>query len=143
FALGPPSPDGRTLLASVQRGQGEALVLVDLPGGRGEVITDVAARWRQPRFAPDGKTVYAITDAGRKTLGVDSIALPAKARKTVYAPAQNLESFAITDDGHKLAVAAEATGETLFSLLELSSLRSQPLAAPPSGALAPVLPGES
>lgn len=143
FALGPPAPDGRSIVASVQRGQAEALAMVDLVSGRGEMLTDVPARYRQPRFSPDGKTVYVLTDAGRKTMGVDAIALPGKARRTIYAPPQDLQAFAITEDGHRLAVAAEATGETLFSLLELPSLRPQPLAAPPSGALAPVQPGES
>lgn len=143
FALGPPSPDARTLLASVQRGQGEALVLIDLPAGRATTLTDVPARWRQPRFSPDGKTVYALTDTGRKTMGVQAISLPNKAQRTIYAPPQNLEAFAISEDGHKLAVAAEATGETLFSVLDIASLRAQPLAVLPAGALAQVLPGES
>ena len=143
FALGPPSPDGRTLLALVQRGQGEALASIDLAAGRGDLLTDKPARFRQPRFSPDNRTVYVLTDADRPTLGVDAITVQGKVRKTVYAPPQNLEAFAITDDGHRLIVAAEATGETLFSLLELPSLRAQPLAAPPAGALAPVYPGES
>lgn len=143
FALGPPSPDGRTLLALVQRGQSEALAVVDLSGGRGELVTDKPGRYRQPRYSPDGRTVYVLTDAGRQTLGVDAITLQGKVRKPVYAPAQNLESFAITEDGHRLAVAAESGGETLFSLLQLPSLRAEPLAAPPAGALAPVYPGES
>lgn len=142
FALGPPAPDSRSILALVQRGQGEALALVDLVGGRGEILAS-GGRWRQPRFAPDGKTVYVLTDEGRKTLGVDSIALPAKARKTVYAPPTSIEAFAITEDGHRLAVAAEAGGETIFSLLLFPSLRPEPLAAPPSGAIASVAPGES
>ncbi|MGZ6143389.1 MAG: TolB family protein [Myxococcales bacterium] len=146
FALGPPSADGRSILALVQRGQGEALALVDLVAGRGELLTvpgDKPARFRQPRFAPDGKTIYVLTDEGRATLGVDSIVIQGKARKTVYAPAQNIEAFAVTEDGHRLAVAAESGGETLFSLLQLPSLRAEPLAAPPSGALAAVYPGES
>ena len=143
FALGPPSSDGRSILALVQRAQGEALALIDLVGGRGELLTDVPARYRQPRFGPDGKTVYVLTDAGRQTLGVDAIAIQGKARKTVYAPATDLQAFAITDDGHRLAVAAEANGETLFSLLQLPSLQAEPLASPPAGALAPVHPGES
>ena len=140
FALGPPSPDGRSILALVQRGQGEALVQVDLTAARGELLTDKPARYRQPRFTPDGRSVYVLTDAGRSTLGVDLIS--GKTRKTVYAPPQDLQAFAVSEDGHRLAVAAEATGETLFSLLELPSLRAEPLAAPPSGVLANVEEGE-
>lgn len=141
FALGPVSPDGRSLLALVQRAQGEALLQIDLTAARGELLTDTPGRYRQPRFGPDGRSVYVLTDAGRSTLGVDLIAK--KTRKTVYAPPQDLQAFAITEDGHRLAVAAEATGETLFSLLELPSLRAQPLAAPPAGALANVQEGEA
>lgn len=143
FALGPPAPDGRSILALVQRGQAEALVLVDLASASGTPLTDVPARYRQPRFTPDGKIVYVLTDAGRATLGVDAITVHTKERKTVYAPGQDLQAFAVTEDGHRLAVAMESGGETLFSLLELPSLRAQPLAAPPSGALAPVIEGES
>ncbi len=143
FALGPIAPDGRSILALVRRSAGETLVQIDIAAARGTVLTDVPARYRQPRFAPDGKSVYVMTDAGRATLGVDAITLQNKSRKTVYAPAQDLQAFAVTDDGHRLAVATEAGGETLFSLLELPSLRAQPLASPPSGALAEVAEGES
>jgi dipeptidyl aminopeptidase/acylaminoacyl peptidase len=120
-------------------------VLVDLAGARGDVLTstDKPARFRQPRFSPDGRTVYVLTDAGRSSLGVDSIAVKGHVRKTLYAPPQDLEAFAVTDDGHRVAVAVKSGGETLFSLLEISSLRAQPLAAPPGGALAQVAPGEA
>src|SRR5207237_3929368 len=136
FALGPPSSDGRTLLALVQRGQGEALALIDLAAGRGELLTDKPARFRQPRFSPDGRTVYVLTDAGRATLGVDAITVQDRSRKTVHAPEGNVEAFAVTDDGHRLAVAVESNGQDVFSLLDIPSLRVQPLAVPPSGALA-------
>jgi hypothetical protein len=137
-SLGPPSPDGRTLLAQVKRGGGEGVALVDLAAARGTILTptDAPARFRQPRFSGDAKSVYVLTDAGRSTLGVDSIAVQGHARKTLYAPPENIEAFAITDDGHRLAVALEINGMNLFSLLDLPSLRPQPLAAPPSGALA-------
>jgi len=140
-ALGPPAPDARTVLAVVKRGEAsdeQALVLVDVASARGDYLTSAEkpARVRQPRFTPDGRTIYLLTDAGRSTLGVDAIALPGKARKTVYAPAQDLDAFAVSEDGHRLAVAANSNGEDIFSLLELPSLRAQPLAAPPSGALA-------
>jgi len=139
--LGPVASDGRTILAVVRRGSSDAaqaLALIDVASAHGDYLTDPGkpARIRLPRFTPDGRTVYVLTDAGRKTMGVDAVTLPAKTRKTVYAPAQDLEAFAVTDDGHRLAVAAVSNGEDLFSLLELPSLRPQPLAAPPAGALA-------
>ncbi len=137
-ALGPPSPDGRTLLAEVKRDGAEGIVLVDLAAGRASMLVapQGKARFRDPRFSADGRTVYVLTDAGRATLGVDAVAVQGHERKTVYAPAQNVEAFAVTEDGHRLAVATEANGMNIFSLLDLPSLRPQPLAAPPAGSLA-------
>lgn len=136
--LGPPAPDARSLLAVVRRGAGDAVVLVDLVGARATYLTppDSPARFLQPRFSPDGRTVYVLTNAGRATLGVDAIAVQDHTRKTVFAPPQNIDAFAVTDDGHRLAVAVEASGTNLFSVLDLPSLRPQPLAVPPTGALA-------
>ena len=138
FELGPPSPDGRTILALVRRSGSEELVLADLSSGRALVLAgpEKAARFRQPRFSPDGRTVYVLTDAGRSRLGVDAITVQGKARKTVYAPPQEVDAFALSDDGHRLAVALESNGQDVFSLLDFPTLRAQPLAAPPSGALA-------
>ncbi|MFL5248852.1 MAG: alpha/beta hydrolase family protein, partial [Myxococcales bacterium] len=62
---------------------------------------------------------------------------------TIHAPAnRRIEAYALTEDGHRLAVAEDASGETVFGLLELPSLRAQPLPQPPSGALAPGVDGE-
>ena len=138
FELGPPSPDGRALLALVRRSGSEAVVLVDLSSARAVVLADSAqpARFRQPRFSPDGRTVYVLTDAGRGRMGVDAIAVQDHARKKIYAPEQEVDAFALSDDGHRLAVALESNGQDLFSLLDFPTLRAQPLAAPPSGSLA-------
>jgi hypothetical protein len=138
FALGPASPDGRSILGLVRRKSSEAVVIVDVASARGEVLisSEKAARFRQPRFSPDGRTVYVLTDADRSTMGVDAVVVQGRSRKTIHAPAQNVEAFAVTEDGHRLAVAIESNGQDVFSLLEFPSLRAQPLAVPPSGALA-------
>jgi len=139
FALGPASRDGRAIVGLVRRAGSEAVVLVDLAAGRADLIatSEKPARFRQPRFSPDGKTVYVLTDAGRSRMGVDSIAVKDHARKTVYSPPQEVDAFALSEDGHRLAVALDSNGQDLFSLLDFPTLRVQPLAAPPSGALAP------
>ena len=139
--LGPPTPDGRSIVAQVRRGDDETLVLVDLGTARGEVLTPHAgrARFRFPRWNSDGRTLYVLTDQGRERMGVDSIVIASKVRKTVYAPPQEVEAYAISEDGHRLAVAAQQEGETIFSLLELPSLRAQPLPQPLGGALGPAL----
>jgi hypothetical protein len=138
FALGPPSPDGRSILALVRRSGSEAVVVADLTSARGNVLisSDKAARFRQPRFSPDGRTVYVLTDAGRSTMGVDAVTVQDHSRKTVHAPSGNVEAFAVSEDGHRLVVAVESNGQDVFSLLDFPSLRVQPLAVPPSGALA-------
>jgi len=144
-AVGPVSPDGRSLLAQTRRAGDEAVWLVDLASARAETLTphEGAARFRLPRWSPDGRTVYVLTDAGRDALAVDAIAVASRERKSVYAPGRTVEAFAVTGDGHRLAVAEDANGQTVFSVLELPGLRAQPLPQPPGGALQAAPEGES
>ena len=144
-AVGGVSPDGRSLLIQTRRRGDETIWTVDLASARAEPLTphDGAARFRLPRWSPDGRTVYLLTDAGRDALGVDAVTVSSRERKTIYAPGRTVEAFALTDDGHRLAVAEEANGQTVFSVLELPGLRAQPLPQPPGGALQPAPDGES
>ncbi len=144
-AVGPVSPDGRSLLVQTRRDGDEVIWIVDLASARAEPLTphEGTARFRLPRWSPDGRTVYVLTDAGREPLGVDAVTVSSRERKTVYAPGRTVEGFALTEDGHRLAVAEEANGQTVFSVLELPGLRAQPLPQPPGGALQPAADGES
>ncbi len=144
-AVGPVSPDGRSLLIQTRRGEDETIWTVDLASARAEALTphEGTARFRLPRWSPDGRTVYLLSDAGREPLGVDAVVVASRERKIIYAPGRTVEAFALTDDGHRLAVAEEANGQTVFSVLELPGLRAQPLPQPPGGALEPAPPGES
>jgi dipeptidyl aminopeptidase/acylaminoacyl peptidase len=128
-----------------RRGGDETVWTVDLASARADSLTphDGAARFRLPRWSPDGRTVYVLTDAGRETLGVDAVTVSSRERKVVYAPGRPVEAFALTEDGHRLAVAEEANGQTVFSVLELPGLRAQPLPQPPGGALEAAPEGES
>jgi dipeptidyl aminopeptidase/acylaminoacyl peptidase len=144
-SLTAPSADGRTAIAQVRKGADENLVLVDLTTTRADVVTphEGSARFRFPRFTADGKQAYVLTDVGRAGLGVDLVNLADKKRKPLFAPQNEVEAFALADDGHKLAAAQVSGGETLFTLLELPSLRQQPLPQPPPGALQMGAPGEA
>ena len=144
-AVGPVSPDGRSLLVQTRKGDDETIWTVDLASARAEPLTPHTgtARFRLPRWSPDGRTIYVLTDAGREALGVDAVFVASRERKVIYAPGRTVEAFALTDDGHRLAVAEEANGQTVFSVLELPGLRAQPLPQPPGGALQPAPPGES
>src|SRR5438876_7858284 len=103
FALGPPSPDGRSIIALVRRSGSEAVVLADFTSARGNVLvsSDKPARFRHPRFSPDGRTLYFLTDAGRSTMGVDAVTVQDRSRKAVHAPPGNVEAFAASEDGHR------------------------------------------
>src|SRR5438270_4020378 len=144
-AVGPVSPDGRSLLVQTRRRGDEVIWTVDLANARGEPLTphEGTARFRLPRWSGDGRTVYVLTDAGREALGVDAVTVASRERRTIYAPGRTVEGFALTEDGHRLAVAEEASGQTVFSVLELPGLRAQPLPQPPGGALEPAPEGES
>ncbi len=144
-SLGPLSPDGRRLVAQVRHGADETLVLVDIASARAEPLTahEGKARFRFPRFSNDGKTLYVLTDQGRATLGIDAINLAARTRKPLYVPPRDVEAYGMSEDGHRLAVAVNQDGESVFSLLELPSLRAQPLPQPPGGALAKPPEGDS
>ena len=145
IALGPISSDGRSALFQVQRQRDESIYSLDLATARAELITphDRPARFRLPRFSPDGRTVYLLTDAGRATLGVEAVMVANKARKIVLAGTREVDGYALSEDGHRLVAAQDADGETILSLLELPSLRPQPMPLPPGGALQPAPPGES
>ncbi len=145
-ALGPVSPDGRTLVAQVRSQTArETLVLIDLASARAEPLTphEGKARFRFPRFSNDGKTLYVLTDQGRATLGIDAVTIATRARRALYVPPRDVEAYGMSEDGHRLAVAVDQDGESVFSLLELPSLRAQPLPQPPGGALAMPAEGES
>ena len=136
-ALSPPAPDGRTALVQLRRGADETIAAVDLSTTRVEVLTphEGTARFRGARFSPDGRLVYVLTDAGRAALGVDVVTVADKKRKALFAPGNEVEAYALSEDGHRLVAATVSGGETLFVLLELPSLRQQPLPQPPPGAL--------
>ncbi|MFL5426585.1 MAG: S9 family peptidase [Myxococcales bacterium] len=144
-ALGPPSPDARFLLLVTSRGGGDDVYSIELSSTRATLLTphEGKAHFADPRWTPDGRTVYVLTDAGRDRDGVDAVTVSTRERKTIHAPSnRRIEAYALTEDGHRLAVAEDANGETVFGLLELPSLRAQPLPQPPSGALAPGVDGE-
>jgi dipeptidyl aminopeptidase/acylaminoacyl peptidase len=127
------------------KGGGNDVWSIELSSTRATLLTphEGKARFADPRWSPDGRTVYVLDDAGRDRDGVDAIAVATRERKTIYAPNRRVEAYALSDDGHRLAVAEDASGETVFGLLELPGLRAQPLPQPPSGALAPAPEGES
>ena len=143
--LGPPSPDGRYILVVTSKGGGNDVWSVELSSTRATLLTphEGKARFADPRWNPDGKIVYVLDDAGRDRDGVDAITVATRERKTIYAPNRRVEAYALTEDGHRLAVAEDSSGETVFGLLELPGLRAQPLPQPPSGALARAPEGES
>ncbi|HZX66208.1 MAG TPA: hypothetical protein VFE76_12475, partial [Myxococcales bacterium] len=74
-ALGPPSPDARFLLLVTTRSGGNDVYSIELSSTRATLLTphEGKAHFADPRWTPDGRTVYVLTDAGRDRDGVDAV----------------------------------------------------------------------
>src|SRR3954470_12218931 len=85
-ALGPPSPDARFLLVVTSKGGGNDVWSIELSSTRATLLTphEGKARFADPRWSPDGKTVYVLTDAGRDRDGVDAVTVSTRERKTIH-----------------------------------------------------------
>jgi dipeptidyl aminopeptidase/acylaminoacyl peptidase len=120
------SPDGtRVLLSRTVSNREMRLAVLDLATGQASEIPHTAepARYIEPRFAPDGRGILAITDHKSDVLRLVRVDLASGAR-TVLSPASQWEvvDYDISDDGRLLAY---STNEEGFSTLRLLDLRSR------------------
>jgi Tol biopolymer transport system component len=138
-ALGPPSPDARFLLLVTTRGGGNDVYSIELSSTRATLLTphEGKARFADPRWSPDGRTVYVLTDAGRDRDGVDAVTVATRERKTIYAPPnRRIEAYALTESGHRLAAAEDASGRpssafSSFQRFARNRYRSRPVERSP------------
>jgi len=112
-AVGPVSPDGRSLLAQTRRAGDESVWTVDLAGARAEPLTphEGTARFRLPRWSPDGRTVYVLTDAGRARLEAASDSHIAAVRDLFEGRYSEDELTQLADLLSRLPGAEDAAGE--------------------------------
>ncbi|HEY0149349.1 MAG TPA: S9 family peptidase [Allosphingosinicella sp.] len=119
------SPDGR--LALLTRGISNRemrLATLDLATGQATEIpyTSEAARYLDARFAPNGRSILAITDQGSDLRRLVEIDL-ASGRRTVHSgdTQWEVESFELSDEGRTLAYVLNEDG---YSRVVLKDLRS-------------------
>jgi dipeptidyl aminopeptidase/acylaminoacyl peptidase len=119
------SPDGRQALLSRGISNREMrLALLDLTTGQAAEIpfTSEPARYMEPRFTPDGKSVVVITDQGSDLRRLVEFDLASGRRKVLSGETPwEVEDYELSQDGRLLAYALNEDG---FSRVVLKDRRS-------------------
>ena len=134
------SVDGRQILVTRGISNRETrLLLLDLPSGQARELAWSAAepaRYEDPRFSRNGRSVIAITNAGSDVRRLVEIDL-ATGRRTPISPELrwDVESYDLSDDGRRLAYAVNEEGFSSVFLMDRASGRSAPVPQLPRGVL--------
>ncbi len=133
------SPDGRQVLVEQSVSATEShLYLADATSGALTPVDppDKKTRIGAARFAPDGRGVYLISDAGGEAGVLRRIDLVTHASQDVATAAPwDIEDFDVSADGRYLAYVANEDGRSRLTVLDtLLKLRQTP-AGPPDGVI--------
>ena len=134
------SADGRQILVTRGISNRETqLLLIDAASGQArELAWSLAqpARYEEPEFAPDGRTITAITNAGSDVRRLVQIDL-ASGRRTPISPELkwDVETYETNEDGRLLAYAVNEEGYSRLFLHDRPSGRTTPVAGLPRGVL--------
>ncbi len=134
------SADGRQILVTRGISNRETqLLLVDAASGQARELTwslAEPARYEEPRFSRDGRTVTAITNAGSDVRRLVQIDL-ASGRRTPISPELkwDVETYETSEDGRLLAYAVNEEGFSRLFLHDRASGRTTPIAGLPRGVL--------
>ncbi len=123
-------PDGGALLVRETRPtKDQALWLVPL-GQRGEAAAEprllvegpreTTSHFTTPAWSADGRTLYVVTDAGREFSAAVAIDVASGAVRELYAPEADVESIALSPDGHTLALVENRHGASALRLLAIA-----------------------
>jgi dipeptidyl aminopeptidase/acylaminoacyl peptidase len=139
------SPDGTTLLASENLANSEAyLWRVDVKTGEKKAITPrdgEKASWFNPRFSPDGKKVYAISDRQGGDFRIwrcdvaNCIWSPVTPEGMIVdvGPGDSTAGFEISPDSTVMAVVVDKGAYTDLQILDLTTLKPRTLPPLPKG----------
>jgi dipeptidyl aminopeptidase/acylaminoacyl peptidase len=120
------SPDGRRALLSRGISNREMrLALLDLATGQATEIpfTSEPARYMEPRFTPDGKSLLVITDYGSDLRRLVQIDLASGKRTLLSGEGQwEVEDYDLSDDGRRLAYVLNEDG---FSRVVVTDTRTR------------------
>jgi dipeptidyl aminopeptidase/acylaminoacyl peptidase len=129
------SHDGRYAVVRLGARGARRLVLVDTRSGGGAELLGVNATVADARFAPDDRTIYLRTDAGRQFAAL--LALPRVAAgypdaAEVIAARDNaeLERFALEPTGRAVVAVWNVDGRSELELIDLADGERQPLPLP-------------
>lgn len=133
------SPDKATLLIARDISNREThLSLLDLASGKVTELefTHKPARYEEPRFAPGGKSIIVVTDAGSDVRRLVEIDLASGRRKVLVPDLKwEIEGFELSDDGRLLAYAVNEDGYSRLVVQDRASGRALPQPALPKGVL--------
>lgn len=133
------SPDGATLIVVRENTNLDTdLLLVPLDGGAPTLLTahEGEAAYESPRFAPDGRTLYVLTNRDREFLAPAALDLSATPQPDTHAPLRLLVEttwdaeggLALSKDGRSLAWASNENGRSRLVFFDVRAGRE--LASP-------------
>jgi dipeptidyl aminopeptidase/acylaminoacyl peptidase len=132
------SPDDRELLVEERVSTDERyLWRIDVKTGAKTALTPretEKAAWVGPRFAPDGRTVYALSNRGGEFNRLWRTEQGAK-WTPVTAEGAAVETFALSPDGRTIAVVVDRDAESVLELLDAATLKPRHKPKIPAGSI--------
>jgi dipeptidyl aminopeptidase/acylaminoacyl peptidase len=133
------TPDGKRILLTREISNREMrLSLLDVGTGQATELpfTSAPARYLEPRFARDGRSILAITDHGSDVLRLVEIDV-ATGRRTTVSPESRweVEAFDLSEDGRTLAYALNEDGYSRVVMQDFRTKRALPQPDLPKGVL--------
>jgi dipeptidyl aminopeptidase/acylaminoacyl peptidase len=131
------SPDGGHLLVvRVQASFHQELFVLDLSSGTLERLTpEVEARFLGARWAPDGESVYVLTDLGREFLAPARLKLSSKEIELLDETSWDAGTLALSRDGRLLAYSFNVEGYSQLYVLDLCTREKLCLEGLPPGVI--------
>ena len=134
------SADGRHVLVTRSISNRESqLLLVDVSTGRARELswsTSQPARYEEPRFSGNGRTITAITNAGSDVRRLVEIEVDTGRTRPISPESQwDVETYEASDDGRLLAYAVNEEGFSRLFLYDRANRRTVPVAGLPRGVL--------
>jgi len=120
------SPTGKKIIVRKQHTfLHHDLYLIDLDNGEIELLThhEDKAEYGNPRWLPDEKGFFFITNEGRDLIGLSFYDIKKKERKYVINPNWDLDGISLTLDGKYLAVILNEEGYGKLTIYETDSLK--------------------
>jgi dipeptidyl aminopeptidase/acylaminoacyl peptidase len=128
------SPDDRQLLLEHEISANEAEVwLLDVAGGTKKQISLKQAANGNPEFSRDGKSVYYLTDDMGEFSSLVRQPLAGGARQTITNDKWDVESYALSYDGTKIAYTTNENGMSVLHIIDANSGAALPSPKLPAG----------